>query len=99
MVDRRCPWGEDAVRRSPRESVAMLSILGPGGRLCDSPSRRDLLTVGTVGLAGLSLPAVLRREARARTATAGNRAGSGFGKAKSVLVLYLQGSPSHIDTW
>ena len=25
--------------------------------------------------------------------------GPGFGKAKSVLLLYLQGGPSHLDLW
>jgi hypothetical protein len=77
----------------------MLSILGPQGRLCDSPSRREFLTVGSLSLVGLSLPELLRSEARARTAEPSNRGGSGFGKARSVLLLYLQGSPSHIDTW
>jgi hypothetical protein len=67
--------------------------------LCDSPSRRELLTVGSLALVGLSLPDLLRSEARARTATPSNRGASGFGKARSILLLYLQGSPSHIDTW
>ncbi len=73
----------------------MLSIESPPGRLCDSPSRRELLTVGSVALAGLSLPDVLRREAAARP----SRAAGGFGAARSVILLYLQGSPSHIDLW
>src|SRR6478735_7801810 len=79
-------------------NVAVLSILGPRGRLCDSPSRRDLLTAGSLPLFGLALPGLLRQEARARE-VAPARSGDGFGKAKSVLLLYLQGSPSHIDTW
>ena len=29
----------------------MLSIQGQGGWLCDVPSRRELLTVGSIGLA------------------------------------------------
>jgi len=71
----------------------MFSLLGKGGRLCDSPSRRELLTVGTLSLLGLSLPELLHRRARAASG------GRGFGKAKSVILLYLQGSPSHIDLW
>src|SRR5215467_15461312 len=63
----------------------MLSIRG-------GVSRRELLTVGSVGLAGLGLPGFLRHQGQAapakRTAT-----------ADSVIFLYLQGSPSHIDTW
>src|SRR3954469_10376597 len=79
-------------------NVAVLSILGPRGRLCDSPSRRDLLTAGSLPLFGLALPGLLRQEARARE-VAPARTGNGFGGAQSVLLLYLQGSPSHIDTW
>lgn len=73
----------------------MLSILGAAGRLCDSPSRRELLTVGTLGLVGLGLPELLRSQAQA---TRGDRA-DGFGRAQGMILLYLQGSPSHIDTW
>src|SRR5690349_4306022 len=58
-------------------------------------SRRRLLTVGSIGLAGLNLPDVLRLQAGTDPA----RQTNGFGKADSVIFLYLQGSPSHIDTW
>jgi hypothetical protein len=74
----------------------MLSILSKRGRLCDSLSRRELLTVGGLGLVGLSLPAVLARQAVAQPA---RKPTSGFGPAKGVILLYLQGSPSHIDLW
>ncbi len=63
----------------------MLSIQG-------TLSRRELLSVGSVGLAGLSLPGFLHRQARAAPTKHG-------GTADSVIFLYLQGSPSHIDTW
>jgi hypothetical protein len=56
-----------------------------------------MLTVGSLGLAGLSLPDLLRHEAQAAAPV--KRDGTGFGRARSVLMLYLQGSPSHIDTW
>ena len=74
----------------------MLSIQGKAGRLCDGVSRREMLTVGTVGMLGLSLPDVLRHEARAQNATP---RGGGFGRANALILLYLQGSPSHIDLW
>jgi hypothetical protein len=74
----------------------MFSILGRRGRLCDGPTRRELLTVGGLSLLGLALPDVLRREATA--AALGGRSSS-FGRARSVILLYLQGSPSHIDLW
>lgn len=79
----------------------MLRILGASGRLCDSLSRRELLSVGSLSLLGLSLPDVLHRQAMAdtaRTAAVGQRS-DGFGRAQSVILVYLQGSPSHIDLW
>lgn len=75
----------------------MFSIFGRGGRLCDAPSRRELLTVGGLSLLGLSLPDVLRGQSAAQPQS-GRRA-DGFGKADSVVLVYLQGSPSHIDLW
>src|SRR5436190_16877719 len=79
----------------------MLSILGKRGRLCDTLSRRELLTIGGLSMVGLSLPAVLAKESPAREAarTMTGSAHPGFGRAKGVILLYLQGSPSHIDLW
>lgn len=61
-----------------------------------NPSRREMLTVGGLALAGLSLPRFLR--ARASAAPPASR-GASFGQAQAVILLYLQGSPSHIDLW
>lgn len=72
----------------------MLSI----HRTRDTFTRRDLLSAGSLPLFGLALPALFQNEARAKSLAPG-RTTTGFGKAKSVLLLYLQGSPSHIDTW
>ena len=74
----------------------MLTILGRSGSLCDRPSRRELLTVGGLSLLGWSLPELLSREAQAASMPA---TAAGFGKADSVILVYLQGSPSHIDLW
>lgn len=74
----------------------MLSVLGSSGRLCDSLSRREILAVGTLPLLGLGLPELLR--SRASAAESPSR-GNGFGAADSVILVYLQGSPSHIDLW
>jgi hypothetical protein len=74
----------------------MFSILGPLGRLCDAMSRRELLTVGGLSLCGLSLSNVLRQQAVGAEVPATRR---GFGTADSVVLIYLQGSPSHIDLW
>src|SRR5689334_9805534 len=75
---------------------AVLSIFTRPGRLCDGPSRRELLTAGTLGLVGLTLPDFLRSKAGAAQ---GRPQGGAFGRAESVVLLYLQGSPSHIDLW
>jgi len=74
----------------------MLHVTGRPGRTCSGPTRRELLEVGGIGLLGLTLPHVL-----ASRATAAPLSGSGaaFGRAKSVIFLFLQGGPSHIDLW
>lgn len=83
----------------------MFSLFDPPGRLCDSHSRRELLTVGGLSLVGLSLSDVLRWQrsalAEEQPARSAKRASSsnGFGAADSVVLVYLQGSPSHIDLW
>ena len=76
----------------------MLSIPGKSGSTCDGYSRRELLRVGGIGLLGLSLGQVMELQALANTAPAGGRK-AGFGKAKSVIFIFLQGGPSHIDIW
>jgi hypothetical protein len=78
----------------------MLTISGPASQLCDRRSRRELLTVGGLSLLGWSLPQVLAGESRAaESAGATATAGAGFGTADSVILIHLQGSPSHIDLW
>ncbi|MGE5192843.1 MAG: DUF1501 domain-containing protein, partial [Deltaproteobacteria bacterium] len=78
----------------------MISILGARGRLCDSLSRRELLTVGGLSLVGLGLPAFLRATANAaESVKSGAAVPPGFGKAESAIFVYLQGAPSHIDLW
>jgi len=78
----------------------MLSVLGPRGRLCDSLSRRELISVGGLSLLGLGLPDFLRQQSSQSAAAAERPAAlTGFGKAESVIFIYLQGAPSHIDLW
>src|SRR5438045_3911827 len=52
-------------------------------------SRRNMLKAGLAGLAGLTVPGLLR--ARAETRSVPGR--------KSVILLWMAGGPSHIDTW
>jgi hypothetical protein len=53
-------------------------------------SRRTLLRIGAVGLTGLTLPAALRAE---------QSGGRRKAKAKSVIMLFQFGGPSHLDTF
>ncbi len=78
----------------------MLSIPGQGVQNCDGVTRRELMRIGGAGMLGLSLPGILALEAQAaeKPRDAGTRA-SGFGGAKSVILIFLQGGPSHIDIW
>ncbi len=79
----------------------MLVIPGQYGKdTCDGFSRRELLRIGGSAVFGLTLPAILRAtSAKAATTNPPGYGGPGFGKAKSVILLYLQGGPSHIDLW
>jgi len=79
----------------------MFRILGHRGKdLCDRDlgmTRRDLLRVGGSGMLGLSLGGLLQLQAHAKES--GQSGGPGWGKAKSIILCYLQGGPSHIDLW
>ncbi|MEX1040339.1 MAG: DUF1501 domain-containing protein [Pirellulaceae bacterium] len=69
--------------------------------LCDphlGPTRRDLLRVGGSAMLGLTLGQVLNLQ-DATAAELKAKHGSSFGKAKSIILLYLQGGPSHLDLW
>ncbi len=85
----------------------MLVIPGDrGSTTCDSGlTRRELLRVGGSAVFGLSLPAMLQMQQASAAETplgAGSSEGGhgpGWGKAKSVILIYLQGGPSHLDLW
>ena len=77
----------------------MLVIPGRAGKdTCDGVTRRELLRVGGSAMLGLSLADVLRGQ-RAAAAEGSAGGGPGCGKAKSVILIYLQGGPSHLDLW
>ncbi|HWE01007.1 MAG TPA: DUF1501 domain-containing protein [Tepidisphaeraceae bacterium] len=65
----------------------MLTIYGNRSRFCDGVSRRNFMKIGALGVAGLSLPQLLRAEA-----VAGKR-----NPQKAVIMVYLPGGPSHQD--
>ena len=71
----------------------MLNILenhggGSGGEM----SRRELLSVGSLGLGGLTLPSLLAGQAHAGT-------GRSVLSGKSVIFLFQQGGPSQFETF
>ena len=61
-----------------------------GMALCN---RRGMLKASLAGMAGLSLPQLLARRANAVAA------GQSMSSRKSVILLWLAGGPSHLDTW
>lgn len=60
-------------------------------KTCDGIARRDFLKIGTLGLAGLTLPEIMHLQHAA--------AAEKPGKAKAVILMWMGGGPSHIDTW
>ncbi|HXG10021.1 MAG TPA: DUF1501 domain-containing protein [Gemmataceae bacterium] len=60
-------------------------------RRCDGPTRRDMLRVGSLTALGLTLPDWFRLRAAAREKPAG--------RAKSCILLWLDGGPSHLETF
>ncbi len=64
-----------------------------GSRDCTGVSRRDFIRVGGLGLAGLSLSDVLASQALAA------RSKTNFVRDKAVVLLYMSGGASHIETF
>ncbi|MFL2865859.1 MAG: DUF1501 domain-containing protein [Pirellulaceae bacterium] len=64
----------------------MLKITGHQHENSNQLSRREFLTIGTMGFTGLSLADILRAEAA-----------SGIRNHKSVIMIYLTGGPPHQD--
>jgi hypothetical protein len=71
----------------------MLSVTGSSLGLNGVLGRRELLRVGGLGLFGLSLPDLIRGRA------AGQDRATSFGRARSCVVLWVKGGPSHLDTF
>jgi hypothetical protein len=63
----------------------------PASDLIRVGTRRWFLQTGLAGLAGLSLPDFLWRRAQAGASRVADR--------KAVILIWLSGGPSHIDTW
>ena len=68
----------------------MLTLLGrKTGRFCDNISRRNFLCIGTLGAGTLTLGNLCRLQAQ----------GAAAPRAKAVIMVYLNGGPSHIDMY
>src|SRR5688500_1153536 len=70
--------------------TAMLNFGRQIAKVCGRTTRRELLRAGGLAAAGLSLADLLRLEARGQAEAK---------KAKSVILLWLWGGPSHLDTF
>jgi hypothetical protein len=91
---RRTPSSESGENKHSLPWSAQEEVMNPA-LLCRGPTpvtRRELLQVGTIGALGLSLPGLLRAEARTGT---GSRAAT----ADSCILVFLNGGPSHLDMW
>jgi len=67
----------------------MLTFLGPRRPCRTGVSRRDVLRVGTLACGGLTLADLWRQRAAAGSAARG----------KSVIMIWMRGGPSHIDSF
>ncbi|MFM9963472.1 MAG: DUF1501 domain-containing protein [Planctomycetaceae bacterium] len=74
----------------------MLRVLGSSKRLCNGVTRRDLLSVGSLSLLGVGLPALAADVAKSEKPA--DVTLPGFGRAKNIILLYLFGGPSQIET-
>ncbi|MGD9724023.1 MAG: DUF1501 domain-containing protein [Pirellulales bacterium] len=68
----------------------MLTLLGQRQRFGGKCTRRDVLRVGTLGMGGLTLANMLRLRAAA---------GATAPPPRSVIMIWLRGGPSHIDSF
>ena len=67
----------------------MISVFGSASSTTGYASRRELLTIGALGLGGLSLPGLLRAEQAAGIRTS----------HKAVIMIYMVGAPPHQDMY
>ena len=61
---------------------------GKSGRYCDGLSRRSFVQAGIAGLASVGLPAILEAKARSEQS-----------KDTKVILIWLDGGPSHMDLY
>ncbi len=64
----------------------MLTLSGRTAKFCSGPSRREFLRVGGLAIGGLALPSLLAAPAAKA-------------KAKSCILIFMDGGPSHLEMW
>src|SRR5438552_2919291 len=69
-------------------------VTGPRSRDCAGLTRRNFLQAGTLGLGSLTLPWLLRTKAQAAAGGAND-----FVRDRSVVLIFLAGGASHIETF
>ena len=74
----------------------MIRLLGNPKRLCNGLTRRDLLHIGGLGAFGIGLADDL---ARRSVQAAPPRPATGFGRARSCILVYKYGSPPQHETF
>jgi len=65
--------------------------LGSTGRYCDGGNRRNFLQLGVAGMASVGLPSLLHAKAQS--------AGTVTSKQTSVILIWLDGGPGHMDMY
>ena len=73
----------------------MLRVSGSKRRLCHGVSRREFLQAGSLSTSGLGLSQLLAAE----EIQADSPVGTGFGRARNCILLFLYGSPSQLETF
>ncbi len=68
---------------------------GGSARYCDGLSRRSFVQLGVAGMASLGLGDILRAKALSASSVTGQRGPS----KKSVILIWLDGGPSHLDLY
>lgn len=85
----RLPQRSSAIYHGHRHAFASFNALEREGLVI--ASRRNAIKASMSGLAGLTLPGLLAERSIAGPASAAS--------GKSIILLWMTGGPSHIDTW
>ena len=93
-VDRRpCVSKNSSLQRFRRGATISDMLTLPAQPSSGGASRRGFLKIGSLGLAGLSLPDLIRAQS-ARAADASTRR-----RGRAVILFFMAGGPSHIDMY